>query len=387
MPTLKDVAAKAGVSLSTAGAAMRGEDIVKPATKERVLAAAKELGYSPNLSARFLKKGRTGAIAVMVPNIMHPYYTNLVYAVCQEADKHGLRTIIQQTGYTSASETDVLEQMASSTLCDGLILNASNVDDRHLRTLLGNHPAVLLNYMVDEPLFDNVQPAITRGVDLAFGYLQGRGYRHVAVIGARAFDPDDPDISRQNDGIQYAMNALIDSGMGYPDDFVDCNWSVGGGKDAAEELCRPIAQDNATHDDVAHDDVAHDGNVAYVAYDDNVHSDADGGTDARSGATDRVRRVDRYDAFYCMNDLIAYGLIRGLHEHGIRVPDDKAVFGHDGVIDDPFTIPSLSTVAVDYADMAHKAVDMLLEQINHPDGARKPRTTYAGCRLVIGESA
>ncbi|MCH9277055.1 LacI family transcriptional regulator [Bifidobacterium amazonense] len=364
MPTLKDVAAKAGVSLSTAGAAMRGEDIVKPATKELVLAAAKEIGYSPNLSARFLKKGRTGAIAVMVPHILHPYYTNLVYAVSQEAGRHGLRTIIQQTGYTSDSETDVLEQMVGSTLCDGLILNASNVDDTHLRTLLGNHPAVLLNYLTDNPLFDNVQSSTSRGVDLAFGYLQGRGYRHAAVIGGRRIRPDDPDISRQNVGIRAAMSALVDSGMGGPDDFVDCNWSVEGGKAVAEELCRPIGD---TRDDGVRND------------DDSPHTD--------ETTTPVTRLVDRYDVFYCMNDLVAYGLIRGLHEHGIRVPEDKAVFGHDGIIADQFTIPTLSTVAVDYEAMARKAVGLLLDQINHPGKTRKPRTEIIGCKLVVGESA
>ncbi|MBW3093563.1 LacI family DNA-binding transcriptional regulator [Bifidobacterium sp. 82T10] len=342
MPTLKDVAAKAGVSLSTAGAAMRGEDIVKPATKERVLTAAKDLGYSPNLSARFLKKGRTDTIAVMVPNILHPYYTHLAYAICEEASRHGLRTVIQQTGYTQDSETNVLEQV-NATLCDGLILNVSNVDEQHLRALLGNHPTVLLNYRSNDPLFDNVQPPQTHGIDIAFGYLQGRGYRNIAVVGARRIQPDDPDISGQKLAILHTMSLLTGSGLGTADDIVPCVWDITGGLEAARALCEP---------------------------------DADG-----------TRRVDRYDVFYCMNDLIAYGLIRGLYEAGVRVPQDKAVFGHDGIQQEPYSIPTLSTIAVDFDDMARKAVSMLIEQIRHPDRRLKPRTETVECRLAIGESA
>ena len=363
MATLKDVAAKAGVSLSTAGAAMRGEDIVKPATKEKVYAAAKELGYSANLSARFLKKGSTGAIAVMVPKIDHPYYTNLVSALCDEIEKHNYRAIVQQTGYNSTSETNVLQQI-NSTLCDGLILNVNNVDDEHLRTMLGNHPTVLLNYQADKPLFDNIAPGNIEGLALAFGYLRGRGYRHVCIVGARSFNPNyQEDLSGQDSAIITALQLLASNGLGGAHDVMPCSWSIGGGIEAARALCA----------------VGDGGDVGA--------GDADG-AGAGDAAAQGERRIDQYDAFYCMNDLVAYGFIRGLHEQGIRVPEDKAVFGHDGIHGkDEFTIPTLSTVAVDYRDMATKAVNMLVDQLNHPGKHRKPRRETAGCNLVIGESA
>ncbi|OZG62956.1 LacI family transcriptional regulator [Bifidobacterium hapali] len=346
MATLKDVAAKAGVSMSTAGAAMRGEDIVKPATKEKVYAAARELGYSANLSARFLKKGSTGTIAVMVPDIMHPYYTNLVSAVCCAASKHELRTVIQQTGYDSTSETGVLKQI-NATICDGLILNVNNIDDKHLRTILGNHPTVLLNYFAQPPLFDTVHSPLESSVNTAFGYLCGRGYQHVCVVGGRADVPHDPDTSGRESGIDCAMNALRTNGLGNRQDFVECNWSVAGGLEAARQLCE--------------------------------------------SSDDGTRMINRYDACYCMNDLVAYGLIRGLHDAGVHVPDDIAVFGHDGMFAKdpfvPFTIPTLTTVTTDYDDMATKAVTLLIDQIKHPNRQRAPRVETADCHLIVGESA
>ena len=213
MVTLKDVANRAGVSLSTAGAALRGESIVKTTTKELILQAARELGYSTNLPARYLKKGRTGAIAVMIPHILQPYYARLAYAIDAEASRHGLRTIIQQTGYTSMSEESALHRI-NSMPCDGLILNMSNVDADHLHTMIGNHPTVLLNYHADPPLFDNVASPIASSATTAFGYLRGRGYRRVAIIGGQRIDRFEPDLQAQKTHTHYVMQALESTGLG-----------------------------------------------------------------------------------------------------------------------------------------------------------------------------
>lgn len=344
MATLKDVAALAGVSMSTAGAAIRGEDIVKPATRDKVLAAAKQLGYSPNLSARFLKKGRTGSIAALIPSITHPYYANLVAAISKAADKRHLRTLIMQTGYDADTETDIVSQI-NSAVCDGLILNASNVDDKHLKAMLGNHPTVLLNYQVDDPLFDNVLPPLSRGASVSFGYLAGRGYRHACIVGGHPLDKLTDDLGGRSPAIRYTVAAMKDSGLGDEHDFVECNWETTSAIAAAHRLCE---------------------------------TDADG-----------TRMVDRYDVFYCMNDLIAYGLIRGFHDEGVRVPQDKAVFGNDGIYayGEQFTVPTLSTLALDYDDTAEKALDLLVDQIEHPDVQREPRVDQGRCRLIIGESA
>lgn len=380
MVTLKDVANRAGVSLSTAGAALRGESIVKTTTKELILQAARELGYSTNLPARYLKKGRTGAIAVMIPHILQPYYARLAYAIDAEASRHGLRTIIQQTGYTSMSEESALHRI-NSMPCDGLILNMSNVDADHLHTMIGNHPTVLLNYHADPPLFDNVASPIASSATTAFGYLRGRGYRRVAIIGGQRIDRFEPDLQAQKTHTHYVMQALESTGLGSPGDFVYCSWSVDGGLDAARVLCTPAAESADRHGtEGAGDTGIPTGGPQPVG---------DTGRTVEAGTTPPLgeRLVDRYDAFYCMNDLIAYGLIRGLRDAGIRVPDDKAVFGNDGIQNPDYMAPRLSTVAVDYDDMARKAVAMLIERINDPSLERAPRREVAECHLVIGESA
>lgn len=399
MATLKDVAAKAGVSPSTAGAAMRGESIVKDSTRRKVLDAARELGYSANLSARFLKKGRTETIAVLVPDIRHPYYANIAHAICTAAARQGLRTVIEQTGYTANAESDVLSQI-NTTVCDGLILNVSNIDDRHLRTLLGNHPTVLLNYTAEDPLFDTVRNPTGSALGTAFGYLRGRGYRHVCVVGGA----DHSDASGQDDGVRQAISMLQSSGLGDKRDHMSCDWNVNGGLAAARALCAvcdaggdavgAIAGDNigSTVSSTAGDavdadvDTSHNGGVSGC-----TSGRVCGSTDDFVSNADDRRPIDRYDALYCMNDLIAYGMLRGLCDAGVHVPDDVAVFGHDGLLMQepfaPFTTPTLTTVTVDYDDLADKAVSLLVDQMTHPNGKREARVETAACHLVIGESA
>jgi DNA-binding LacI/PurR family transcriptional regulator len=86
----------------------------------------------------------------------------------------------------------------------------------------------------------------------------------------------------------------------------------------------------------------------------------------------------------CFNDLLALGLLRGLAEAGVRVPDDIAVIGVDDVEDGRYVRPSLSTVALDKRQIADSAVELLATRVAGDDGP--PRTVTAGHRLVVRES-
>jgi len=90
------------------------------------------------------------------------------------------------------------------------------------------------------------------------------------------------------------------------------------------------------------------------------------------------------DAVLCFNDLLALGLLRGLAEAGVRVPDDIAVIGVDDVEDGRYVRPSLSTVALDKRQIADAAVELLAARVAGDDGP--PRTVTAGHRLVVRES-
>lgn len=334
MSTLRDVAKEAGVSVTTASAALRGDPVVKDSTRERVLKAAKAVNYATNMSARFLKQGRSNIIACVVPDIANPYFAQLAGAVSRQAARHGLQTIIQQTNASMSEERTLLERV-NSPMCDGLILNLHGVPEDELRSLIGNHPAVLFEDYSPNPLYDNVALPLDAAFRTAFSYLKSRGYEHAAVVGGNRFEKGVSSAEGRNAGIDMAVRAMIDAGLGEETDVIPCDWTVDGGLKASAIIAQ-----------------------------------ADLG----------------YDALFCLNDLLALGLLRGFAGMGVRVPQDKAVFGFDGVAPASYSTPQLSTIAVDFDDMARMAVSMLVERING-ETCEPPRRETTGFRLVCGESA
>lgn len=335
MATLRDVAKEAGVSVATASVVLRGEPGFKEETRNRILAAAEKVHYTANVSARFLKQGSSGMVAFVVPELSNPYFTDLSWAISREAHRQGYQTLVQQTNALASSERDVLKR-ASTPMCDGLIVNLHNVEESELRSLIGEHPAVLFEDYAEHPRYDTVALPLEAAFRTAFQYLKQRGYEHVGIVGGRVFDNDEFSATGRNVGSYLAVQALVESGLGQNSDTIPCEWTADGGSKAAVDIVQ-----------------------------------ADLG----------------YDAFFCMNDLIAFGLIRGFHDMGIRVPQDKAVFGFDGVSPAAYSLPLLSTIALDFDGMARSAVSMLVGRIKGEAENVPPRREVAGFRLVRGESA
>lgn len=339
MATLRDVAKEAGVSISTASVVVRGEPGFKPETRDRILKAADKLQYRVNLSARFLKEGSSGMIALVVPDLANPYYSDLAWNVSCEAAKQGYQITVQQTSPFADSlaggERATLRRV-STPMCDGLIVNLHNVPENELEALIGDRPAVLLEDYEQAPRYDNVALPLEAAFRTAFQYLKQQGYRHVAIAGGQRFSDDEFGYVGRNTGAQLAMQAMIEAGLGESSDVIPCAWTVEGGNMVATTVI-----------------------------------EADLG----------------YDAFFCMNDLIAFGLIRGLSNMGVRVPQDKGVFGFDGVSPAFYTIPQLSTIALDFGGIAQSAVQMLAARIKEGEKSLPPRRQVARFRLVRGESA
>jgi len=135
-PTLRDVAQLAGVAFSTASDALAGKGRVAPETRERVLAAAKQLGYRPNLSARNLRMARTGAIGLYLPrrSSTRSYYVDLTFGVVDAAQRAG-------AAVTLLAEEQILE--GSSPLVDGIVVVDPVEGDPVLEALLASDTPVV----------------------------------------------------------------------------------------------------------------------------------------------------------------------------------------------------------------------------------------------------
>jgi LacI family transcriptional regulator len=183
MATIKDVAARAGVGLGTASRVLTGSSQTSASSRERVLAAAAELGYVAHGPARSLRRARTDALGLLVSDIRNPFFSELAHAAEQEARAHGYALLLANVNEDAAQADDVLRTFASQRI-DGLLLSPQGPATPQLSSLLARGvPIVLLNRRiegVDLPFYgtDNEQ-----GVALVLDWLRRHGHRDVAYVG------------------------------------------------------------------------------------------------------------------------------------------------------------------------------------------------------------
>ncbi|WP_336208874.1 LacI family DNA-binding transcriptional regulator [Nonomuraea sp. LPB2021202275-12-8] len=333
-PRLKDVAELAGVSIKTVSNVVNGYQFVKQETRTRVEQAIAELNYRPNLTARNLRQGRSGVIALAVPDLDIPYFAELATNVITAADRHGWTVLIDQTQGERAKERLVVAGIRAH-LIDGLLFSPLALTAADLAARDDRTPLVLLGERIgrERTPYDHV------GIDNVSAALQGTahlaalGRRRIAAIGAR----------RAASGATARLRL-----RGYRKAL------AGAG----------LAEDPTL---VSHVEAFHraDGARAMAALLD-------------SGASP--------DAVFCFNDTLALGALRTLLSRGVRVPDDIALFGFDDIEDGRFSTPSLSTIAPDRQGIAQTAVDLLAERLSAAVPERAPQEVCASHELIARES-
>jgi DNA-binding LacI/PurR family transcriptional regulator len=330
---LQDVAERAGVSVKTVSNVVNGYLHVSTATRRRVQSAIDELGYRPNLSARTLRSGQSGVIALALPELDMPYFAELARFVIEVADVHGLTVLVDQTDGLAEREQLVMSGIRGH-LIDGLVLSPVATGAEALARWVGQVPIVLLGEKVSHGPVDHVAIDNVAAARLATEHLVDAGCTRVVAIG------DQPD-SPQGSG------AALLRRRGYQQ-------ALRGRGMAVEE--RHIAATPSWR--------RQDGASAMAAL-----LDADA----------------RPDGAFCFNDTLALGALRMLAERGLRVPEDVAVIGIDDVEDGRFAVPSLSTVAPDKEQIARTAVQMLVDRMQGGVD-RGPRDVSADFRLCLRES-
>jgi DNA-binding LacI/PurR family transcriptional regulator len=327
--SMRDVAALAGVSPRTVSNVVSGYVHVRAETRARVQRAIDELNYKPNLSARSLRLGRTGLIALAVPEIAAPYFAELADLIQQQAGARGVTLLVDQTGASRERELLVLKGYGSHVI-DGLILSPMAVTLEDLEAQRLDIPTVLLGERIAEGglihvAIDNVAAAREATEHLAAG-----GRRRIAAVGdAQNIGP----ATRRMQGYQEALAAA--------------------GLDADPEL--------------------------------RVHTGPWGRAAGYAAVHALLARGTEVDGMFCFNDVVAEGAIRALTEHGLRVPHDVAVVGWDDTEGAAYATPSLTSVSPDKQAIARSAVDRLLAAVSGEPGDGTEVT--CGYRLVVRESS
>lgn len=328
---MHDVAKLAEVSQRTVSNVVNGYPHVRPETRARVEKAIAVLRYRPNVSAQKLRQGRTGMVALAVPEIAAPYFAELANHVQLRAAERGITLLIDQTGGLRERELLVLDGYRSN-IIDGLILSPLSVTPADLVNRGLDFPIVLLGESIDNGgvihvSIDNVAAAL-----VATEHLLELGRRRIAAVGAMpGLDSSGP-ASRRMRGYTEAISAA--------------------GLPLSTELNIPTG--NWTR------------------------------ANGHAIAADMLDRGVDVDAIFCFNDPLALGVMKGLQQRGVRVPDDIAIVGWDDVEECSFSTPTLSTIVPDKVGIARLAVDQLLDRI----AGKPPEETelLADFQLAVRES-
>ncbi|MGW0858535.1 LacI family DNA-binding transcriptional regulator [Streptomyces sp. NPDC002690] len=333
-PRIKDVARHAGVSEKTVSNVLNDYVHVSERTRRVVQEAIDHLGYRINLAGRHLRSGRTGIIALVVPELDVPYFAELARHVVREAEARSLTVLIHQSGGDRDRERAALAGFGS-TFVDGVILSPLALAPEDLSAHAGPPPTVLLGELLTDGA-DHVAIDNERAAREATGHLLALGRRRILTVGGR----DDGAVGTAQARTRGFLAALAEAGIAYD-----------------PSCLLPVDAFHMRH-----------------------------GADAVRGV---LAAGGRPDALLCLNDQLALGALRALHSFGARVPEDVAVIGFDDVEGGRFSVPSLSTVAPDKEAVARVAVELLLRRIDEatrpgsgPDDAGRPGSAHPQDRVV-----
>jgi len=323
-PTVYDVAERASVSIATVSRVYRNPETVRERTRDRVLAAARELGYVPSGNARGLASRSTGVLGLCFPDYADPeledddseqtlYADEITRGMERAARRHGYALLI------AASLAGGPESLVASVAgrVDGFAVLARTVATEDLELMSRRLPVVMIAGPREIDHLDHLEVANLDGeFELTTHLIADHGLRRLAFVSG---GEDSPDARARFAGFQQALRAANLPVQHEPDARGD--FTQAGGRDAARRL---------------------------------------------------MERGALPQAMVFANDQMAVGAMDVLERRGVRVPEDMAVAGFDGIPLGRVVRPSLTTVTQPMRRLGETAVDMLVERLTDPD--REPRS-------------
>ena len=328
MPTLHDVAKRAGVSPMTVSRVVNGSDAVSPKLRARVEEALAETGYMPNTLARSLRAQRTDTIALLLPDMTNPFFTTLAHGVETAAREAGV-TMILANSDEREDEEERLVQVLLQRQVDGLLVATAGTAGEAIRLCREQGvPLVLVDRPPRGESVDIVR-ADSKAASCELGkLLVGLGHRHMAVLSGPEAVLTAVD---RMEGFRYA---LVDEG-GLPEPIVEYgSFSIESGR-----------------------------RMTFAA----------------------IQHDPRPTALFATNNFIAIGALHALVELGLRVPEDVAVVGMDDLPEAMVTFPFLTVAAQPAFEIGHASVEMLLDRRANP--GQPTREVILPTTLVIRRSS
>lgn len=319
---MDDVAARAGVSRALVSLVIRDSPRVSDQSRAKVLAAAAELGYRPNLWARHLARGQTDTVGVMLNDLNNPFFTETANGVAAAAADHQLQVLVSSGWGRESGDRDAIESLLNLRT-DGMVLCGPRVPVEVLTGFARRTPTVCLSVYGQPDAFDTVCNDEAHGAALAVEHLVELGHERIAHIHAAqaAGGPE-----RQ----AAFIGAMVERGLAPI--LVEGDFTEEAGAAGAEQL-----------------------------------------VSLRQPPT----------AILASNDLAAVGALGRLAELGRRVPDDVSVVGYDDTLLASISTTSLTTVHQPRQLLGQRALELLVERMR---GRSEARHELIEPRLVVRSS-
>lgn len=307
--TIRDVAAKAGVSHQTVSRVINDSDRVLPQTRAKVEDAIAALDYSPNAIARSMAKGRTGILACIAPNLTDYTFASLISGAETEVRKHGyfLLSASAPDGDTFAA---LIDELVSSRRAEAIMVFNPYADDRYTH-LPENFPVVFAGARPREGIINSVAlDDVAVGFD-ATQHLLDLGHTNIGMITG----PLEEDCSQDRClGFEQALAAQNITPQ--PELTIEGDWTARSGYDALMIF-------------------AEEGNLP--------------------------------TAIVAQNDLIAVGVLRAARDMGLSVPDQLSVIGVDDIPMAAYSAPPLTTLKQDFMMIGREAAKLLVQAVEEPE--------------------
>jgi DNA-binding LacI/PurR family transcriptional regulator len=315
--TIKDVARKAGVAHTTVSRALRGSSLISPETTERVRQIAVEMGYQPSAAARSLKTNRSQVLGVIVSSIDDPFFSEILQGIDDAAQQSGYSLFIAASQRDPQREHSIVRIMREHRV-DGVIVCSTPFSPEHSKQLRSYEiPIVVINNQSAEDYRYSIYHDDLDGSRQVMDHLIGLGHRRIAYL-----------------GYAHSGRTNLKRLGGYRESMQAAGLVVEDGFEFNAEASTPQGGQSA---------VAH-----FLAL------------------------SRRPTALFCYNDMLAIGVLRGLQEAGLRVPEDCSVAGFDNITFSSYTTPPLTTFDQPKRTIGEQAARLVLGLLDQSGDAGAP---------------
>ncbi|MDM3872353.1 LacI family DNA-binding transcriptional regulator [Porticoccus sp. W117] len=309
--TLKDVAKRAGVSIATASYILNKQRSFNEKTTEKVLAAAKELQYRPNFSAKVIRTGKTNTLGLVLPNQENPFFPELAKAIENSAHRQGYSVILVDTQQSQKVEKQSTLRLMELGV-DGIIWCPLGEPDAYIHQYKGI-PLVVIDRSDEKKRYDTIQcDHYSAGKHIA-QHISNLGHSKIGVIAP----------PKANTSWQLRLKGIKD----YLPDSTQIVWE----------------SENPLNTEI--------------------------NNETKSKLLSKSASL-----VVAGNDLTAIGAILILRKNGISTPDDISIIGYDGTKLSCIMTPKLTTICQPISDIGATAVEMLIERIKKPDLPPRSKT-------------